>query len=161
MTTQTNSVLNGAKEAFAPISDALKNLQNLEVPEATRDFVKRAAGTAKDRAANLHSGSEKVTAILETAAANSVGEAAKISRSIQQAIYDDAQAFYNGIEKLASAKSVNEALQIQSDLVRARGETLVARAKTASEYFSKLLSEGAKTAQENFAKVAASYNKAA
>lgn len=161
MTTETNSVLNGVKEAFAPISGALKNLQNMEVPEATRDFVKRAAGTAKDRAANLHNGSEKVTAIFETAAANSVGEVAKISRSIQQAIYDDTQAFYNGIEKLASAKSVNEAFQIQSELVRARGETLVARAKTAGEYFTKLLSEGAKSAQENFSKVAASYNKAA
>lgn len=161
MTNEINSVLNGAKEAFAPISDALKNLQNLEVPEATRDFVKRAAGTAKDRAADLHNGSEKVTAMFENAAANSVGEAAKISRSIQQAIHDDAEAFFNGIEKLTSAKSVNEAFQIQSDLVRAHGETLVARAKTASEYVGKLLTETAKAAQENFAKAAASYRKVA
>jgi hypothetical protein len=50
MTTETNSALNGVKEAFAPVTDALKNIQNLEVPEAARDFVKRAAGTAKDRA---------------------------------------------------------------------------------------------------------------
>ena len=32
--TETNSVLNTVKEAFAPVTDALKNLQNLEVPEA-------------------------------------------------------------------------------------------------------------------------------
>jgi len=56
MTTETNSALNTVKEAFAPVTDALKNLQNLEVPEAAREFVKRTASTAKDRAADLHAG---------------------------------------------------------------------------------------------------------
>ncbi len=41
MTTETNSALNSVKEAFAPVTDALKNIQNLEVPEAARDFVKK------------------------------------------------------------------------------------------------------------------------
>jgi phasin len=161
MTTETNSAFNGVKEAFAPVTDALKNLQNLEVPEAARDFVKRAAGTAKDRAANLHEGSEKVTNAIETAVANSVSEAAKISRNIQQAMYQDAEAFYAGIDKLASAKSLTEAFQIQSELLRARGEVFVSRAKSTSEYVGKLVADGAKSAQDNFSKVAASYSKTA
>jgi len=49
-------------------------------------------------------------------------------------------------------------VQIQSDLLRSRGEVLVSRAKASGEYFSKLVSEGAKTAQDNFSKV---YNKTA
>lgn len=158
--TDTNSVLNTFKAAFAPVTDALKNIQNVEVPEAARDFVKRTAGTAKDRAADLHAGSEKVTAAIETAVSNSVTEAAKVSRNIQQAIYEDAEAFFAGIDKLASAKSINEAVQIQSDLARARGEVFVTRAKSTTEYFGKLIADGAKTAQENFAKVA-SYGKTA
>ena len=64
-------------------------------------------------------------ALIETAVAGSVTEAAKISRNIQQALYQDAEAFFAGIDKLASAKSLNEAVQIQSDMVRARGEVLV------------------------------------
>lgn len=158
--TDTNSVLNTFKAAFAPVTDALKNIQNVEVPEAARDFVKRTAGTAKDRAADLHAGSEKVTAAIETAVSNSVTEAAKVSRNIQQAIYEDAEAFFAGIDKLASAKSINEAVQIQSDLARARGEVFVTRAKSTTEYFGKLIADGAKTAQENFSKVA-SYGKTA
>ena len=161
MSNETNSVLNSVQAAFAPISDAFKNLQNVEVPEAARDFVKRAAGTAKDRAADLHTGSEKVTAAIEAAANNSVSEAAKISRTIQQAIYQDTEAFFNGIDKLASAKSLNEAFQIQSEMVRARGELFVSRAKSTSEYVGKLVADGAKSAQENFSKVAASYSKTA
>ena len=158
MTTNTDSVLNTVKEAFAPVSDALKNLQNMEVPEVAREFVKKTAGTAKERAADLHAGSEKVTAAIETAVTGSVSEAAKISRNIQQAIYQDAEAFFAGIDKLASAKSLNEAVQIQSDLVRARGEAFVSRAKSTTEYLGKLVAEGAKTAQDNLSKV---YNKTA
>jgi phasin len=158
MTTETNSVLNTVKEAFAPVTDALKSFQNLEVPEAARDFVKKTASTAKERAADLHAGSEKVTAAIETAVAGSVTEAAKISRNIQQAIYQDTEAFFAGIDKLACAKSLNEAVQIQSDIVRASGEVLVSRAKSTTEYLGKLVADGAKTAQDNFAKV---YNQTA
>jgi phasin len=151
--TQTNSVLNTVKEAFAPVTEAFKNLQNMEVPEAAREFVKKTAGTAKERAADLHAGSEKVTAAIETAVTGSVSEAAKISRNIQQAIYQDTEAFFAGIDKLASAKSFNEAVQIQSDMVRASGETFVSRAKSTTEYLGKLVADGAKSAQDNFAKV--------
>src|SRR6201988_302255 len=158
MTTETNSVLNTVKEAFAPVTEAFTKLQNMEVPEAARDFVKKTASTAKERAADVYAGSEKVTAAIETAVADSVTEAAKISRTIQQAMYEDAEAFFAGLDKLASAKSLNEAVQIQSDLARARGEVLVSRAKSTTEYLGKLVANGAKTAQDNFAKV---YNKTA
>jgi phasin len=152
-TTDTNSVLDTVKQAFAPVTDALKNIQNMEVPEAAREFVKKTAGTAKDRAADLHAGSEKVTAAIETAVAGSVTEAAKISRNIQDALYQDAEAFFAGIDRLASAKSLNEAVQIQSDMVRARGEVFMSRAKSTTEYLGKLVADGAKTAQDNFSKV--------
>ena len=150
MTTETNSVLDSVKDAFAPVTDAFKNL---EVPEAAREFVKKSANTAKDRAADLHANSEKVTDAIETAVAGSVSEAAKISRNIQQALYQDAEAFFAGIDRLASAKSFNEAFQIQSDMVRARGEVFVSRAKSTTEYLGKLVADGAKTAQDNFSKV--------
>ena len=153
MTTEINPVLDSVKEAFAPVTEAFKNFQNLEVPEAAREFVKKTANTAKDRAADVFAGSEKVTAATETAAADSVSEAAKISRNIQQAIYQDVEAFFAGIDRLASAKSLNEAVQIQSDMARARGEVLVTRAKATTEYLGKLVANGAKTAQDNLAKV--------
>ena len=153
MTTETNSVLNTVKEAFAPVTEAFTKLQNMEVPEAARDFVKKQAETAKVRAADVYAGSEKVTAAIETAVSDGVTEAAKISRNIQQAIYQDAEAFFAGIDKLASAKSINEAVQIQSDLARAQGEVVVSRAKSTAEYLGKLVADGAKTAQDNFSKV--------
>src|SRR5438094_6491619 len=153
MTTETNSAYDSVKQAFAPVTDAFKNFQNMEVPEAAREFVKKQAETAKVRAADLHAGSEKVTAAIETAVAGSVSEVAKISRNIQQALYQDAEAFFAGIDKLASAKSLNEAVQIQSDMARARGEVLISRAKSTSEYLGQRVANGAKPAQEHFSKV--------
>jgi phasin len=158
MTTETNTVFDTVKDAFAPVTEAFSKLQNMEVPEAAREFVKKQAETAKVRAADLQAGSEKVTAAIETAVADSVSEAAKISRNIQQALFQDAEAFFAGIDKLASAKSINEAVQIQSDLARARGEVFVSRARSTTEYLGKLVANGAKTAQDNLAKV---YNRTA
>ncbi|UPK33370.1 phasin [Bradyrhizobium sp. 186] len=151
MTTETNTAFEGFKDAF-------KNIQNLEVPEAAREFVKKSANTAKDRAAEVFAGSERVTAAIENAVTESVTEAGKISRNIQQAIYQDADAFFSGIDKLASAKSFSEALEIQSSLLRSRGEVFVSRAKATTDYLGKLAADGAKTAQDNFAKA---YNKTA
>ena len=54
MTTETNSVLNTVKEAFAPVTEAFTKLQNMEVPEAAREFVKKQAETAKERAAEAY-----------------------------------------------------------------------------------------------------------
>ena len=153
MTTEANTVLDSVKVAFAPMTEAFKNLQTMEVPEAAREFVKKTATTAKDRAADAFAGSEKVTAAIETAVADSVSEAAKISRNIQQAMYQDAEAFFEGLNKLASAKSISEAFQIQSELIRSRSEAFVSRAKSSTEYLSKLAANSAKTAQDNLSKV--------
>ncbi|MFT0877490.1 phasin [Rhodopseudomonas sp. G2_2311] len=151
-TQAAETVADSVKQAFQPVTDAFKNFQTLEVPEAARDFVRRAAGTAKEKVADFHAGSEKVTSAIEETVANSVSEAAKITRNIQQAIYQDTETFFSGIDKLASAKSVQEAFQIQTDLARSQGEVLVSRARSATEYFGKLVSDSAKSVQDNFAK---------
>ena len=41
MTTERGPVLNSVKEAFAPVTEAFTKLQNIEVPEAAREFVKK------------------------------------------------------------------------------------------------------------------------
>jgi phasin len=104
-------------------------LGNMEVPEAAREFVKSAASAAKERAADAQVGVEKVTATIETAAASSVSEAAKVSRAIQNAVYEEIDAALNGIQKLATAKSFGEIIHLQSDYLHNRVDVTVARAR--------------------------------
>jgi len=158
---QDTGMLNTLKEAFAPVTEAFKTIQNVEVPEAARDFVKRAAGAAKERAADAEASAEKATTTIENVVVSSVAEAAKVSRSVQHALYQDAEAFFANVDKLATVKSFSEALQIQSDYVRARGEAAATRAKATVEYLGKLMSDGAKSAQENFSKIASPVTKGA
>ena len=66
MTIEANSVFGNFKEAFAPVTEAFKNFQNLEVPEAAREFVKKQAETAKERAADFYAGSEKASEVIES-----------------------------------------------------------------------------------------------
>jgi hypothetical protein len=162
MTTNTyDSAFDIAKQAFAPFAETLKTIQDkVQVPEAARDFVKRVANDGTVRAENMFAGAEKVTVAIQTAVADQVDETAKITRSIQQAMLEDAQAFFAGIEKLASAQSFGEAFQIQSDMVRARTDVAVARARATADYLGERFATGAKTAQENISKVV-SLNKAA
>jgi len=47
MTTETNKVFDTVKEAFAPVTEAFKNFQNMEVPESAREWVKKSANSAK------------------------------------------------------------------------------------------------------------------
>ncbi len=110
-TNSYESAFDMAKQAFAPFADSFKAIQDkVQVPEAARDFVKRVAGDATARAENIHAGAEKVTVAIQTAVADQVDETAKITRSIQQAMLDDAQAFFAGIEKLAAATVVRRSL---------------------------------------------------
>lgn len=159
MTNDPNSVLNSFKDALAPVTEALKGFQPA-VPDAARDFVKRGASTARQHAAELHASGEKVTGAIETAVAGSLSETVKAARGVQQAIYEDTEAMLSGLDRLASAKSLTEAVEIQSELIRARGEAVVARAKSATEYAGKLFADGSKTLRDSLAE-AAQFNRKA
>ena len=155
----TDSVLNAFKDAFTPFTEALTTFQP-DVPEAARDFVKRSTSTAREQAAELRTSAEKVTGAIETAVAGSLGETAKAARAIQQAIHEDTEALLSGFEKLASAKSLTEAAEIQSELVRSRGEAVAARAKSATEHAGKLFADGVKTLRDNLSE-ASQFNRKA
>jgi hypothetical protein len=130
-------------------------------PAAARDFVKKAAEAAKERATSLHASVEKATSSVEQTLMNSVGEVAKLTRQAHQVAYEDAEAFLSGVDKLASAKGVVGAVQIYVNYLRERSHVAVARTRAASDYVGKLLADGAKTVQDNIAKVDAFSRKAA
>ncbi len=153
MTQETNPAFEQVKAAFAPFMEAFKNFPAMEVPEATRDFVKRTADTVKGQAAEVQAGAEKFTSVIENAVNTSVSETTQASRRFQQAARDDLEALFAGIDKLAASKSIQEAMQVQADYFRERGEVAMERAKTAADQVNKFVSDSAKTAQEAMSKI--------
>jgi hypothetical protein len=122
--------------------------QAVIAPAAARDFVKKAAGAAMERAATFHASADKATTSVEQKLVESVNEVAKLARQAQQAAFEDAEAFLSGVDKLASAKTVGEAMQVYVDYLRGRGDVATFRARAAGDYFGKLLANGAKTVGE-------------
>jgi hypothetical protein len=121
---------------------------NVEVPEAAREFVKRAASTAKERAADARVSVEQVTAAIENTAGGSVSEIAKIGRAIQNAVYEEVDALLDGVELLATAKSFGEAFHMQSDYVNGRVAATAGRGWAVVSYLSELVLEAAKFANK-------------
>ena len=121
-------------------------LGNVQVPEAAREFVKRAASAAEERAADAQVGVEKVTAAIESAAASSVSEAAKVSRAIQNAVYEEVDAALDGIQKLATTKSFGDVFHVQSDYFHNRVAATAARAGAIGGYLNELVHQAAKFA---------------
>jgi hypothetical protein len=138
-------------ETMTDTKNAFAAAQFEPIPAAARDFVKKAAATAKERATTFHAGADKATTVVEQKLVTAVGEVAKLARLAEQAAYEDAQAFFSGVDQLASAKSVGEAVQIYVDYMRNRGDVAMARARAARDLVGELVATGANTAQETIA----------
>ena len=107
---------------------------NLEVPEAVREFSKRATGAGEKLTTNGRDAAENATATIEEATVRSVREFGKISRAVQTALYQDAEALLAGLGRLTAAASPTDALQVSSDYVRGRGDAAAERVRAIVDY---------------------------
>jgi hypothetical protein len=119
-----------------------------------------AVSAAIERATTFHACAEKATTGVEQKLVTAVGEVAKLTRQAQQAAYEDAQAFFSGVDQLASAKCLGEAVGIYVDYMRSLSDVAIERARAASDLVGKLVTSGAKTVQETIVNYGL-FNKAA
>lgn len=158
-TTKTNSTAAGY---FSSIQDAIENFQSkLEVPAAARDFVKRGATTAKERAETVHGGVAKFTDGAENIATKVVVGYANFSRGLLDATLANVQHALSTVEKVAGAQSVNEAVQIQADFVRENASANLERVRNAAETARTAAADSAKSVQEQISKLYSFDKKAA
>src|SRR5580704_4561613 len=92
-----------AVDAFAPFADALEAIPNLEVPELARDVAKRMTRFGEKFATDGREAVEKATATIENTAVSSIREFGRVSRAVQTALYQDAEALLAGLRNLSAA----------------------------------------------------------
>lgn len=155
-TAKTKSLADAYTESFGKAFETAQG--KVEVPAAARDFVKRAAETAKERAESVHSGAATVAERAETLATAFVGGYAKFARGLIDASLANVQHALSTVEQVAGAKSLNEAVQIQSAYVRESARVNFDRVKSAAETARTVVADGAKTVQEELSSL---YKKAA
>jgi hypothetical protein len=141
------------KGYVAQIRETLENVQSrIEVPAAARDFVKRGAAASIERAENVHEGATRLADNAEKLGSAIVSGYAVITRGLLNATLANVQHGLETVEKVAGAKSLNEAVQIQADFVRENARANFERAKDAFETVRSTVADGAKTVQSEVGK---------
>ena len=125
----------------------------LEIPAAARDFVKRAATSAKQRAEGAHDGAASLTDNAEKFAASFFGGYANFTRGLLDMALANVQHTLSTVEKLAGATSINEAVALQADFVRENASANIERIRGAAETARDSMAEGARTFQAEFSRL--------
>ncbi|MGI9354270.1 MAG: phasin family protein [Rhizobiaceae bacterium] len=131
-----------------------------KVAESAREIVRRSAATAKERSDDAFEGATKFNSGLENAMNRAVGGYVTILGGIATATHDNVNRVLTTVEKLANAKSMTEAVRIQSDYVRENTTANIENVRVAANVTRDVMMDGAAAVRENVTK-AWPYGKAA
>jgi hypothetical protein len=140
--TQTKSAGETTTATYESFINALNGLQSEgELRDALRELVKRGAATARSRGSDLHAETTKATGAIENVLVKAVNGVAETNRKIADAALQDIETACSSLEKLAGAKSFEEAYRAYADYLHHQNEVGVARAKSTAAYVSAKTSE--------------------
>lgn len=151
-----------AEGYFASIKETLESVQNkIEVPAAAREFVKRGAATGMERAESVHENALKLTDGAERFASAFIGGYGRFARGLLDMTYANVQHGLETVQKVAGAKSLSEATQIQADYVRESVKSNFDRVKAGYDVARGAVVDGAKTLQTEVSSLYGSAGKTA
>lgn len=148
-----------ANTYFDQIKQTFDGFQNkLEVPASAREFVKNGAEKTASGAEKVHANTVKFVDSAEKISSSLVGGYANFVRGALDLTLANVKASLETLEKVAGAKSVNEAVQIQTNFVRENTAANIEKAREAAETARAAVVDGFKTVQaevKDFTKKAA------
>ncbi len=147
------------KQDDAIIADEASKVTT-KVTESAREIMRRTAATAKERSDDAYESATKFNSGLESAMNRVVGGYVTILGGIASATHDNVNRALTTVEKLANAKTLTEAVKIQSDYVRENTTANIENVRVAANVTRDVMMDGATTVRENVTK-AWPYGKAA
>ena len=145
-----------AKTAEKKIADTVKPeaiiKETSKIADSAREFVKRSAATAKERSDNLYDGSTKLNSGLEKVLTRAVTGYVGFLGKVAEATHSNVNHALNTAEKLAAAKSLSEAAQIQADFVRENTTANIDRVREAVNTSREVVMEGVEVVRDSAAK---------
>lgn len=132
------------------IDDTLDALRpDLEMPAAARDFVAAQAATAQARVETARKGATEFNAQAGNAAMSIFGAYADLARTMADISAANASHALSAVEKLATARTMPEAMQIQTDFVRDSAKVSFDRFREFTDTARQTASEVAATTQDS------------
>lgn len=146
MTTKTD------KKATKAATNAATEATN-RVAEGAREFVKRTTDSAQERAESAHETTKKYNAQLEDTLKRAAAGYANILGGIADAAFANVNHTLAAVEKLAEAKSVSEAMDVQTTYVREHAAQNMEHVRSAYDYVRDVASENMTSVREGYAKM--------
>lgn len=144
---------NTAKTTDAKAVAAEANKIADRVTEGAREIVKRSTATAKERAEGAFETTQKYNADLENMLVRAAHGYANILGSIAEAAYVNVNRGITTAEKLAEAKSLSDAMQIQSEYVREQSTCSMNNARSAFDYVRSVVTENGEAMRDTATKM--------
>lgn len=125
-----------AKTAKATVKSVQDESEALtaRLSEGAREFVKRSTSTAKERADGMYDASKRYNGDLEDLLVRAAKGYSNVLANIADAAYANANHTLATAEKVAEAKSLSDAMQIQMDFVREYTSNNVENVRSAYDY---------------------------
>ena len=124
-----------------------------KVTDGAREFVKRTTETVQERAENAYASSKTYNSQMEDTLKRAASGYANILDSMASAALSNLNHTLSAVEKLAEAKSISDAMEIQSTYVREHTAKNMEHARSAYDYVRDVASENATSLREGYSKV--------
>lgn len=124
-----------------------------KITDGAREMVKRSTATVKERTDDIYTSSKKYNADFENLLVRAAHGYANILGNMAEAAYVNVNRGITTAEKLAEAKSVSEAMQIQADYVREQSTCSMENARSAFEYVREVVAENGEALRDNASKM--------
>lgn len=139
-TTRAKSTKPAAEKTAIPNFDAFA-MPNVEIPGAAREFAEKSIEQARDAYAKVKTAAEEATDLLEDTFQTTRRGAIDFNAKALDAAKANSDATFQFVKDLMGAKTVAEAIELQSSFARNQFETFTAQAKDMQEFSTKFAGE--------------------
>jgi len=149
------------KAAASPFSPDALALPKIEIPEIVREMAEKTVAQAKVNYDKMRSAAEEATDVLEDTYETTRKGMIELNMKALDTAKENTDATFSFIKTVMAAKSVSEAIELQTAFVRKQFETLTGQAKEFQEFTTKLATETGAPLKEAFAKATKDFKAAA
>lgn len=139
-TARAKSTKSAAAKTALPNFEAFA-MPNVEIPGAAREFAEKSIEQARDAYAKVKTAAEEATDLLEDTFQTTRQGTIDFNAKALDAAKANTDATFQLFKDLMGAKSVAEAIELQSSFARTQFETFTAQAKDMQEFSTKFATE--------------------
>jgi phasin len=159
----TEKVTRTAKPKAATVSPFPTDfsMPSVEVPQVMREMAEKTVAQAKETYEKMKSAAEEATDLLEDTYETTRKGVLEFNMKALDTAKVNSDATFSFVKEILSAKSLSEAIELQTAFTRKQFESLSAQAKEFQELATKLATESGAPMKEAFTKVVKDFKTAA